>query len=152
MRQRIVIKLADGKERQFQSMSATSFWSMNGKPMSAAQFLESLYGSLPELFRDEDELRQIWSLPSTRKALLVALEEKGFGPDTLAECQKLIDAENSDLYDVLAYVAFAQQPPHARSSRHDRTAASSSRPNQQAKGLYSLRSSSVREGWRAGTR
>jgi type I restriction enzyme R subunit len=53
---RLVIKLADGKARQIQHMSATSFWSVDGRMMSAHQFLESLFGALPEFFKDEDEL------------------------------------------------------------------------------------------------
>jgi superfamily II DNA or RNA helicase len=34
-------------------------------------------------------------------------KDKGFGSDQLAEMQKIIDAEKSDLFDVLAYVAYA---------------------------------------------
>jgi type I restriction enzyme R subunit len=113
------IKLADGKVRTFQSMSATSFWSADGRPMSAAQFLESLFGALPEFFKDEDELRAIWSTPDTRKKLLAGLSEKGFDKEMLGEMQKIIDAENSDLFDVLAYVAFARAPM-TRSQRADK--------------------------------
>jgi type I restriction enzyme R subunit len=108
--QRIKVKLADGKERQIQSMVATTFWSADGRPMSAAQFLESLFGALPEFFRDEDQLREIWSDPATRKALLEGLAEKGFGREALAEMQKAIEAEDSDLFDVLAYVAYTRAP------------------------------------------
>ncbi len=104
------IKLADGKERTLQHMVATTFWSADGRPMSAAQFLESLFGALPEFFKNEAELRAIWSQPDTRKAFLAGLADKGYGKDTLGEMQKVIDAENSDLYDVLAYVAFALHP------------------------------------------
>src|SRR5690606_38163848 len=50
-RQKIRIKLADGKERTIQSMTATSFWGPDGKPMSAAQFVEKLFGVLPDLFK-----------------------------------------------------------------------------------------------------
>ena len=109
-RTKIRIKLADGKERRIQHMSATTFWSADGRPMSAAQFLESLYGVLPEFFKDEDELRRIWSVPDTRKALLLGLADKGFGREPLAEMQKVIEAESSDLFDVLAYIAFALEP------------------------------------------
>jgi type I restriction enzyme R subunit len=35
------------------------------------------------------------------------LAEKGFGSVQLAEMQRVIDAENSDLFDVLAHVAYA---------------------------------------------
>lgn len=104
------VKLADGKERTIQHMTATTFWGPDGKPMSAAQFLETLYGTLPEFFKDEDELRAIWSAPDTRKALLAGLAEKGFSREPLTEMQQIIEAEDSDLFDVLAYVAFALQP------------------------------------------
>ena len=113
---RIRVKLADGKERRLQSMVATTFWSADGKPMSAAQFLESLFGTLPEFFQDEDQLREIWSDPQTRTALLEGLEEKGFGREALGEMQRAIEAEDSDLFDVLAYVAYARAPL-ARSER-----------------------------------
>ncbi|SDG73033.1 type I restriction enzyme, R subunit [Pseudomonas benzenivorans] len=109
-RKKVRIKLRDGKERSIQHMVATSFWGSDGKPMSAAQFLESLYGTLPEFFKDEDELRAIWSIPETRKAFLTGLAERGFGREPMLEMQKIIDAENSDLFDVLAYVAFELQP------------------------------------------
>ena len=95
------VRLADGKERTIQSMVATTFWSADGRPMSAAQFLETFFGALPEFFRDEDQLRAIWSMPDTRSALLEGLAEKGFGREALAELQRLIDAENSAPFDVL---------------------------------------------------
>lgn len=113
---KVKVKLADGKERTIQHISATTFWSPDGKPMSAAQFIEQLFGDLPELFRDEDELRELWSRPDTRKALLEGLTEKGYGTEQLREIGKLIEAENSDLYDVLAYIAFAL-PPVTRAQR-----------------------------------
>ena len=107
---KLTVKLADGKARAIQSMSATTFWSADGRPMSAAQFLESLFGALPEFFKDEDELRRIWSAQDTRKKLLADLADRGFGKEPLAEMQKIIEAEQSDLFDVLAYVAFASDP------------------------------------------
>ena len=107
---KLVVKLADGKLRTLQHMSATSFWHPDGTPMSAAQFVESLFGSLPEFFRDEDELRAIWGQSDTRRKLLQGLAEKGFGAEQLAEMQKIVGAENSDLFDVLAKVAYALAP------------------------------------------
>ena len=109
-RKKARVKLADGKERQIQFMTATSFWHPDGTPMSTRQFLEAMYGAVPEFFADEDELRRIWSAPGTRRRLLAGLAEKGFGRDQLAEMQKIIDAENSDFFDVLAYVAYNETP------------------------------------------
>lgn len=110
------VKLADGKERNIQHMTVTSFWHPDGTPMSAQQFMEMLFGKLPEFFKNEEELRALWSRPDTRKKLLEGLSEKGFGQDQLAEMQKIIDAERSDLFDVLAHVAYAM-PPLTREER-----------------------------------
>ena len=109
-RQQIKISLADGKARTIQHMMVTSFWHPDGTPMSAQQFMEAMFGKLPAFFKDEDELRALWSAPDTRKKLLEGLAEKGFGKDQLAEMQKIIDAEKSDLFDVLAHVAYALVP------------------------------------------
>jgi type I restriction enzyme R subunit len=117
-KQKTKIKLADGKERTIQHMMSTTFWSADGRPMSAAQFLENMFGALPEFFKDEAELRGIWSKPDTRKALLAGLSDKGYGRDTMTEMQRIIEAENSDLFDVLAYVAFALHP-ETREARAD---------------------------------
>jgi type I restriction enzyme R subunit len=106
----VKVKLADGKERTIQHMMATTFWHPDGTPMSAQQFMELLFGKLPEFFKDEAELRANWSLPDTRKKLLQGLAENGFDGEQLAEMQKIIDAEKSDIFDVLAHVAYATPP------------------------------------------
>ncbi len=106
----IRIKLADGRERTIQHMSATTFWSPDGRPISAAQFVERLFGDLPTFFKDEEELRRLWSQPETRKALLQGLADKGYGRDQLTEMRRAINAEKSDIFDVLAYVAFLSAP------------------------------------------
>ena len=109
-KKKLKIKLADGKEREIQHMISTSFWGADGKPISVEEFLQSLFGALPEFFKSEDELRKIWSHPLTRKTLLNKLADAGYARDELATMQKLIDAEKSDLFDVLEYVAFAVKP------------------------------------------
>jgi type I restriction enzyme R subunit len=105
--QKIRVKLADGKARAIQHMMVTSFWHPDGTPMSAQQFMEMLFGRLPDFFKDESELRTLWSVPDTREKLLHGLAEKGFGPEQMAEMQRIINAEKSDLFDVLAFVAYA---------------------------------------------
>jgi type I restriction enzyme R subunit len=71
------VKLADGKERSIQHMVATTFWHPDGTPMSAQQFMEMLFGKLPDFFQSEEELRKLWSAPDTRGKLLQGLAEKG---------------------------------------------------------------------------
>lgn len=115
-KRKLKIKLRDGKEREIQHMISTSFYSSDGKPISVQEFMDNMFGAMPEFFKSEEELRRIWSNPSTRKAFLNSIAEKGFGKDELYTVQKMIDAEQSDLFDVLTYVSFLI-PPISRSQR-----------------------------------
>ena len=54
-RKRVKVKLAAGKARTIQHMMMTTFWHPDGTPMSAQQFMEMLFGKLPEFFHDEAE-------------------------------------------------------------------------------------------------
>lgn len=110
----VKVRLADGKEREIQHMISTMFYSANGNPLSSAEFLESLFGELPNFFNSENELKELWSHPITRKALLEKMDEAGFGDHELKTLQILINAENSDLYDVLEYVANSDSKPISR--------------------------------------
>ncbi len=114
---KVKIKLKDGKEREIQKMISTSFWNANGQPIPAEEFLQNLFGKLPEFFKSEDELRTIWSNPLTRKVLLSNLANAGYGKDELLNLQKLIEAENSDLFDVLEYVVNSDIKPITREAR-----------------------------------
>jgi type I restriction enzyme R subunit len=105
----IKVKLADGKERTIQHMTQTIFFGADGTPMSAPEFIKSLFDTLklPDFFDSEEKLREIWSDPATRQRLLQRLTDVGFGAEDLKAIQALIAAETSDLFDVLQYVAFA---------------------------------------------
>jgi type I restriction enzyme R subunit len=107
---KVKIKLRDGKEREIQYMIGTSYWSADGKPITAAELIQNLYGSLPGLFKDENDLRKIWSVPGTRSGFLAKLASAGFGNDELLHIQRMINAEKSDLFDVLEYVYYAVSP------------------------------------------
>jgi type I restriction enzyme, R subunit len=108
---KIRIKLSDGKVRELQSMSSTYFY-VDGKPISAEEFLKRLFDTLklPELLGSEEQLRDLWSNPMTRKELLKKLEDAGCHKEDLEKLQELINAENSDLFDVLEYIAYAKTP------------------------------------------
>jgi type I restriction enzyme, R subunit len=109
-RRKLRIKLSDGKEREIQHMIATSFWSADGKVISVEEFLQGMFGVLPDYFKSEEELRVLWSKPQTRRSLLEKLADAGYGKETLESIQKLINAEKSDLFDVLEYISFAHAP------------------------------------------
>jgi len=117
IRKKIKVKLKDGKNREIQHMIATSFWNADGKPISAEEFLNNLFGELPKFFKSEEELRAIWSNPITRKTLLEKLDKAGFGKEELNTLKKLINAEKSDLFDVLEYVFNSDIKPITREAR-----------------------------------
>lgn len=116
-KQKVKVKLRDGKAREITHMVSTSFWSADGKPVSAEEFLQSLFGELPKLFKDEEELRALWGNPLTRKTLLANLESAGFPKSDLITLQKLVDLEKSDLYDVLEYVFNGEYVAKTRKAR-----------------------------------
>ena len=103
----IRIKLSDGKERSIQHMEQTLFYGPDGKPMSSSEFIQSIFGVTPSLFKDEEHLREIWSNPETRRKLMEQLSESGFTMEHIEQAKKLISAEHSDVYDVLSYIAYA---------------------------------------------
>lgn len=101
------IKISESKFLEIDSMIKTTFWSPTGKPISSGDFIKQLYGDIPTFFKDEEELRKIWSLPDTRKKLLEELSENGYSNQQLEELRKVISGgKDSDLFDVLSYVAY----------------------------------------------
>lgn len=115
-RAKLIIKLADGKERAIKYIAATTYWGPDGKPMTAQQFLERLFGDLSGMIATEDELRRQWSNPESREHFIALLQQRGYDADKLSDMRRLIDAPNSDLFDVLAYIRFTT-PPKSRADR-----------------------------------
>ncbi|SEW32914.1 type I restriction enzyme, R subunit [Cognatiyoonia koreensis] len=107
---KIIVKLADGKERQIKYVATTTYFSHDGKMISGQEFMDQLFGDLGDLVRDEDHLREIWSNPETRVQFFKVLADRGYDSDRLEDMKLLIDAPNSDVFDVLAYVRFTLQP------------------------------------------
>ena len=108
--EKIVVKLADGKDRQIRYLAATTYWSHEGRPITAQEFMAQLFGDLGTLVASEDELRQIWSDPERREQFLERLSELGYDSDRMEDMRRLIDAPNSDIFDVLAYIRFTLAP------------------------------------------
>ena len=115
----VVVKLADGKERQIRYLATTSYWSHEGTPITAQQFMEQLFGDLQGLVESEEQLRAIWSDPEQRTGFIEKLAEMDYDGDRLDDMRRLIDAPDSDIFDVLAYVRFTLAPM-ARRERADR--------------------------------
>ncbi len=110
-REKIVIKLAEGKELTIKSMSTSLFY-FQGQPVTAEEFIKKLFNTitLPSILKSEEELRKLWSSPITRNELLKKLEDNGFTKQDLKSIQTLIEAEDSDIFDVLEHIAYSKKP------------------------------------------
>lgn len=99
------IKLGKGREVKIFD-DGTTFYDKNlGKPISAKEFIERLVGQMPNFFKSEEELRQVWLDPITRKTLLKRFAERGYNRETFKYIQKALQAEDKDVFDVLSYLA-----------------------------------------------
>ena len=73
---------------------------------------------LPGLFNSVDELREIWSDPDLREQLLAKLVQAGFDKEQLSTLRRIFEADDCDIFDLLAFLAF-EQPMATRKSRAD---------------------------------
>lgn len=118
--ERLEIRLSDGRTRQIRYIKSDMFWSADGKPVSAEEFLKAMFGEMPAFYTSIEDLREKWSSPKTREALLDEMGEAGYDKETLGRIRTLIDADDSDLLDVLEYISFNVEPIR-RKERVERT-------------------------------
>ena len=104
------VRLSDGRARRIRFINDIMFWGADGKPVSSQKFIEEMFGRLPDFFSSSEDLHQKWADPDTREALLEKLDEAGYGKEVLKDIRRIIDAEKSDLMDVLEYIAYATTP------------------------------------------
>ncbi|WP_342070187.1 EcoAI/FtnUII family type I restriction enzme subunit R [Yoonia algicola] len=113
-REKIEVALSDGTIRKIRYVASTTYWSADGKPISAAEFLKRLFGDLSVIVGDEDQLRKVWSDPDNREHFLGQLSDRGYDQDRLDDIRLLVDAPESDLFDVLSYILFTNAPKTRR--------------------------------------
>lgn len=122
-RQRLKVKL--GKHRELKVIDIeTRYIDENGKPLTIQEFVERLIQQLPGLFTSVDELRDIWSDPDLREQLLAKLVQAGFDKEQLSTLRRMFEADDCDMFDLLAFLAF-EQPMATRKSRAEAVRANS---------------------------
>jgi type I restriction enzyme R subunit len=84
----------------------TTYVGMDGIPLKTEDYLELLIGVLGKFYNNEDGLREIWSNPTNRKELLNKLKEMNIDEAQLNDLKIIFEAEDSDIYDVLAHLSF----------------------------------------------
>jgi type I restriction enzyme, R subunit len=77
----VVVKLADGKERTIRYVAATTYWSHDGRPITAQEFMDQLFGDLGTLVATEDELRAHLERSGRREGFMQRLVGMGYDAD-----------------------------------------------------------------------
>jgi len=117
-KEKVIVKLAQGRKVEIIDID-TRYVGADGTPLNAEEFLKQLVGSLPSLYKDVEQLRTIWKNPSERALLFTELENAGFGANNLKDLKSMMNAEDSDIFDVLAYLSF-NTPMKTRKERVSR--------------------------------
>lgn len=78
--------------------------------LSIDEYIKRLFGMLPSFLDGEDDLRKRWSQPDTREQLLDVLAQSGFPEDKLEMTRRILELEQCDMLDVLAYIAYETTP------------------------------------------
>ncbi|RTL01873.1 MAG: DEAD/DEAH box helicase [Proteobacteria bacterium] len=104
LKPKVVIEIKNKKLRVINI--ETSYVGEDGRPLSTKDYLELLIDILGEYYQDGDGLREIWSNPLNRKNLLEQLRSRHIDETQLNDLKQVFDAENSDIYDLLAHLSF----------------------------------------------
>lgn len=99
------MQLADDRVLKITNIE-TRYIDENGKPVSATEFLQKLIGKLPELYKDEQQLRTLRANPETREKLLNKLSDVGIDKEQLEDLKTMFSAQDSDIFDILAHISF----------------------------------------------
>jgi len=122
--EKLVIELSNGRKLKVLDIE-TRYIDESGLPLTTKQFLEKLIGFIPDLYESEEQLRKIWSKPETRDELLQKLAESGIDDEQIECLQKIFEAENSDIFDVLLHISYSgeiitrtQRASHTKEDEH----------------------------------
>lgn len=75
------------------------------------EFIRVVFGALPKFFKGTDDLREKWSSPDTRQAMLQLLADSGFAQEKLEMLKTVLKMDKCDLLDVLIYIMDETTPP-----------------------------------------
>ena len=115
--EKIKIELTGDRITDIQTISS-NFFMVKGELMKGEDLRKFLFEALQlsDTFETEQELRALWANPKKRIALLDKFETRGLSKHDFTELQKSLNAEDSDLLDVLEYILYAS-PPVSRTER-----------------------------------
>jgi type I restriction enzyme R subunit len=106
---KIVVRLSEHRNIELHT-DWTETVSYDGKFVTLREFVQILFGKMPNFFSSAEDLRRQWEHPETREQLLGVLDQSGFGEAKLEMIKKMLKLEKCDLLDVLEYIAYESTP------------------------------------------
>lgn len=107
-KEKVVVKLANGRQLKVIDVEVR-YVGDDGRPLTVTEFLDKLIEFLPNLFKSEQQLRDLWSNPENREEMLVKLGQMGFDDEQLSTLQKMFEAEQSDVFDLLTFISYNKE-------------------------------------------
>ena len=108
-KKKVIVRLSDKRSMELKT-TWTERFQFGDELISIEEFIQRLFGKLPQFFNGPEDLRKQWEHPDTRQALLSHLESEGFHEEKLQTIQRVMGREDCDLLDVLEYIAYETEP------------------------------------------
>ena len=105
----IDIKLSNGRRLSLETTWEQKIF-FGDEFISLKEYVDKLFGRIPDFFSGADDLRKKWSNPETREQLLKTLDEAGFAEEKLNLLKNMLKMQKCDLLDVLEYIAYDSTP------------------------------------------
>ena len=105
-KEKLVVKLSDDREIKVIDIETRYLDPLTWKHLNSEDFLKRIVGELPEFYKNEEQLRTLWAKPETREQLLQQLAHIWLDKEQLEDLKKMFNAENSDIFDILAHISF----------------------------------------------
>ena len=106
---KVIVRLSEKRSLELKT-TWTERFQFGDELISIEEFIQRLFGKLPQFFDGPEDLRKQWEHPDTRQALLSHLESEGFHEEKLQTIQRVMGREDCDLLDVLEYIAYETEP------------------------------------------
>lgn len=105
-KEKLVVKLWDRREVKVIDIETRYLDPNSWKHLSSEEFLQKIVWELPNFYKDEHQLRMLWSNPETREELLTWLSHIWLDKEQLEDLKTMFEATDSDIFDVLAHLSF----------------------------------------------
>ena len=105
-KEKLVVKLWINREVKVIDIETRYLDPVTWKHLSSEVFLQKIVWELPKFYKDEHQLRILWSNPETREELLHGLSNIWLDTEQLEDLKNMFEARDSDIFDILAHLSF----------------------------------------------